>query len=48
MEKRAILAIVISLIILIFYQQYFAPPVPEPAKEKPAETASPAAPIFGK
>ena len=44
MEKRALLAIVISLIILVVYQQYFAPSLPEPAKEKPAETAQPAAP----
>ncbi|MBP1718533.1 MAG: hypothetical protein H6Q43_1971, partial [Deltaproteobacteria bacterium] len=44
MEKRALLAIVISLIILVVYQQYFAPSLPEPAKEKPEETAQPAAP----
>jgi len=44
MEKRALLAIVISLVILVLYQQYFAPPVPQPAKEKPAATAQPAAP----
>jgi len=44
MEKRALLAIVISLIILVVYQQYFAPPAPEPAKEKPAEKVQPAAP----
>jgi hypothetical protein len=44
MEKRALLAIVISLIVLVVYQQYFAPSLPEPAKEKPAETAQPAAP----
>jgi YidC/Oxa1 family membrane protein insertase len=44
MERRALLAIVISLVILVFYQQYFAPSPPEPAKEKPAETVQPAAP----
>ena len=44
MEKRALLAIVISLIVLVVYQQYFAPSLPEPSKEKPAETAQPAAP----
>jgi YidC/Oxa1 family membrane protein insertase len=44
MEKRALLAIVISLVILVLYQQYFAPSVPQPAKEKPAATAQPAAP----
>ena len=44
MEKRAVLAIVISLVILVVYQQFFAPSLPEPAKEKPAETAQPAAP----
>ncbi len=44
MEKRALLAIIISLIILVVYQQYFAPPAPEPSKEKPAEKAQPAEP----
>lgn len=46
MEKRALLAVIISLIILIIYQQYFAPPLPEVPKEKaektaPAEKAAP-------
>jgi len=44
MEKRAILAIVISLIILVLYQQYFAPSVPEPQKEKTPEKAQTAPP----
>jgi len=44
MEKRALLAIIISLIILVLYQQYFAPPAPQPAKEKPEATAQPPAP----
>lgn len=46
MEKRALLAVIISLIILIIYQQYFAPPLPESPKEKaektvPGEKAAP-------
>jgi len=35
MELRALLAVIISLIILIFYQMYFAPP-PEKERERPA------------
>ncbi len=34
MEKRALLAVIISLVILIIYQQYFAPPLPDVSKEK--------------
>ena len=34
MEKRALLAVIISLVILVFYQQYFSPAPPETVKEK--------------
>ncbi|MDO9211551.1 MAG: membrane protein insertase YidC [Deltaproteobacteria bacterium] len=37
MEKRALLAVIISLIILVFYQQFFAPSAPETVKEKPTQ-----------
>jgi YidC/Oxa1 family membrane protein insertase len=37
MENRALLAVIISLIILVIWQQYFAPSPPETRKEKPAE-----------
>ncbi len=37
MEKRALLAVIISLLILVFYQQYFAPSPPETVKGKAAE-----------
>ncbi|MBI5967846.1 MAG: membrane protein insertase YidC, partial [Deltaproteobacteria bacterium] len=37
MEKRALIAVIISLIILIFWQQYFTPSPPETGKEKPAQ-----------
>ena len=44
MEKRALIAVVISLIILVLWQFYFSPQTPEPAKEKPGqEKAQPAA-----
>ncbi|HSR12823.1 MAG TPA: membrane protein insertase YidC [Thermodesulfobacteriota bacterium] len=38
MQTRALLAVIISLIILVVYQAYFAP-VPEKAPEKPAASA---------
>jgi hypothetical protein len=34
MEKRALIAVIISLIILVLWQQYFAPAPPETGKEK--------------
>jgi YidC/Oxa1 family membrane protein insertase len=37
MEKRALIAVIISLIILVIWQQYFAPAPPETGKEKPAQ-----------
>jgi YidC/Oxa1 family membrane protein insertase len=37
MEKRALLAVIISLIILVIWQYYFAPAPPETGKEKPAQ-----------
>lgn len=39
MEKRALLAVIISLIILVIYQQYFAPPLPEAPKGQVEKTA---------
>lgn len=41
MEKRALLAVIISLVILLVYQYYFAPAPPEPGKL--AEKTQPAA-----
>jgi YidC/Oxa1 family membrane protein insertase len=37
MEKRALLAVIISLIILVIWQYYFAPSPPETVKEKPGQ-----------
>ena len=54
MEKRAVIAVVISILIIILYQEYmgrFYPPVQPPAKEETAgrpgkaAPASPAAPV---
>ncbi|MCX5908225.1 MAG: membrane protein insertase YidC [Deltaproteobacteria bacterium] len=36
MEKRALIAVIVSLVILIFYHQYFSPQPPEATKEKAA------------
>jgi YidC/Oxa1 family membrane protein insertase len=41
MEKRALLAVIISLIILVFYQQYFTPAPPETVKEKAPQGKTP-------
>jgi YidC/Oxa1 family membrane protein insertase len=41
MEKRVLLAVVLSFVVLYGYQALFPPPKPQP---KPAETTSPAAP----
>ncbi len=45
MEKRALLAVVISLVILLVYQVYFAPPPqpPQAEREKAAPAAKPGA-----
>ena len=37
MEKRALLAVIVSLIILVIWQYYFSPSPPETVKEKPGE-----------
>jgi YidC/Oxa1 family membrane protein insertase len=37
MQQRALLAVIISLVILVIWQYYFAPQPPEPAKEKPGQ-----------
>ncbi len=43
MQTRALIAVVISLLILIFYQQFFTPAPPQEGKEqKPQEKAQPA------
>jgi len=57
MEKRALLAVIISLIILMVYMEYFAPKTPPPPKEKvaapektqplPPSPATPGIPLSG-
>src|SRR5262245_1798965 len=42
MERRVFIAIVLSFLVLYFYQTYFAPPPPAPPK--PASSSAPAAP----
>ncbi|MBI5968086.1 MAG: membrane protein insertase YidC [Deltaproteobacteria bacterium] len=42
MEKRALLAVIISLIILVIWQEYFAPRPPETGKEKTMPEKAPA------
>ena len=43
MERRVFIAIVLSFLVLYFYQAYFAPP-PPPAPKPAASTSAPAAP----
>jgi YidC/Oxa1 family membrane protein insertase len=44
MQQRALVAVIISLVILVLWQYYFAPQPPEPTKEKPGqEKVAPAA-----
>jgi YidC/Oxa1 family membrane protein insertase len=42
METRALIAVIISLVILLLWQQYFAPPPIGTKKEKPAQEKAPA------
>jgi YidC/Oxa1 family membrane protein insertase len=43
MERRVLIAISLSFLVLFFYQSYFAPPPPPPATQPTAGTAAPTA-----
>ena len=43
MERRVLLAISLSFLVLFFYQSYFAPPTPPPATQPTGVTGTPAA-----
>src|SRR4029434_2519442 len=44
MERRVFIAIVLSFLVLYFYQTYFAPP-PPPSPKPAASSSTPAAPV---
>jgi YidC/Oxa1 family membrane protein insertase len=47
MEKRVLIAVVLSLLVLLVWGKYFAPPPPAPAPPAPAPVSAPADPAPG-